>query len=94
MNATDSSGFEILQLGYPSRDLREWVVGQGGCAGFVHQFGNGRFLAQFPTSNFLEPGDHFLEPTAAFAHLDHAIDALEFAHTVKTVCGIWGGFKQ
>jgi hypothetical protein len=59
MNARDSRGFNLIDIAegveflraercvlceYPERDLRQWMINVNGqVAGFVDQWGNGRF---------------------------------------------------
>jgi hypothetical protein len=80
-----SDGFVLLE--FPTRDLREWVIGIGGRDGAVQQYAGARFRVQFPIN---QPG----EPAFAFARLDDAMRAVEFAKMVHTACGISGGVQQ
>jgi hypothetical protein len=98
MNSRDSRGFDIefelefvqsqrcLLIGYPSRDLREWVVrGVGGhLFGFVHQEGNSRFRLLNDDAIWV----------AAYANLDQAVRTVEIADFIRCVSGITSGFLQ
>jgi hypothetical protein len=104
MNGWDSRGFSmetlevdqeiirddgVVLLEYPRRDLREWMVaGTRRTMAFIHQYGRGRFRVLFPNS--LLPD----EPPLAFARLDDAMRAVEFARTVEAVSGVCNGVKQ
>jgi hypothetical protein len=104
MNKWDSSGFscswedlELLRaqryslLEFPRRDLRAWTVwlADGGI-GFVHQWGNSRFEALVTDATLI--ADTTL--IAAYANLEPAVSAVEFAESLRAVSGICGGVRQ
>jgi hypothetical protein len=100
MNKRDSSGFdwgdlELLRaqryslVKFPQRDLRAWTVA-GGETGFVHQWGNSRFEALVTDATLI--ADTTL--IAAYANLEPAVSAVEFAELIRDVCGICGGVSQ
>jgi hypothetical protein len=100
MNKSDSWRFELellraercTQLEFPCRDLRETTVwlADGGIAGFVHQWGNSRFEALVTDATLI------LDTTliGAYANLESAVSAVEFAEMVRDVSGVCGGVRQ
>jgi len=75
-----------MLIGFPSRDLREWVVHDslGGIIGFVDQEGNSRF--------WMPNGDAI--STVAYAKLEEAVRAVEIAEFIRCVSGVRSGLLQ
>jgi hypothetical protein len=111
MNGQDSSGsnirdiaerMELLRaercvlLEFPDRDLRQWMIhARGDLAGFVDQWGGGRFYAIAVVAPKLASNlEGTVPPTVAFAHLEHAVTAVEFAKMVHDCCGVCKGMRQ
>jgi hypothetical protein len=95
MNRRDSSGFRFSQeeliraqryslVEFPRRDLRAWTVAGGGT-----EWGNSRFEAL--VSDALVADTTLI---SAYANLEPAVSAVEFAELIRTVCGICGGVSQ
>jgi hypothetical protein len=102
VNKWDSSGFtrrivegiELLRaercvlLEFPDRDLRQWTIRvDGHLAGFIDQWGNGRFWVR-PMGGGMD------ELKSAFARLEDAVAAVEFAKMVHDRCGVCDGMRQ
>jgi hypothetical protein len=88
-------------LEFPDRDLRQWMIHvHGYLAGFVDRWGGGPFWAlagvapKLASANLDEALAAVVPPTVAFARLEHAVTAVEFAKMVHDRCGVCEGMRQ